>query len=224
MKQANALREENLLLTQTCANIFSSAYNELSLFLHHISAQLTQIHPCSTSCEYIENEQKKYNQLATEFSNQQIKFEEFSQQHSSQLLTLISNNQQETEDIQRCKHELEQEWNRIKTDLTICQNQLSQARTKSVEFKSKLESVQTWFDDTSSLTTTVENHNEFEHIRIFKERLDNKYIDIINLKQDYTNIEQQNEHVIEEKVNPVKEQFIEMDSKWTQLNDQIQEQ
>jgi hypothetical protein len=95
---------------------------------------------------------------------------------------------------------------------------------KSVEFNSKLENVQIWFDDKSNLTTTVENNDEFEHIRIFKEHLDNKYIDIINLKQDYTDIEQQNEYVIEEKVNLVEEQLIEMDSKWTHLNEQIQEQ
>jgi hypothetical protein len=217
MKQANDLREENILLTHKCANTFWSEYNELSLFLNHISAQLIQIRPCSTSCEYIEHEQNKYNQLATDFSNQQIKFQEFFQQHSLQLLNLILNNQQETEDIQRCIHELEQQLNRIQTDLTICQKELSEAMIKSVEFNSKLENVQIWFDDKSNLTTTVENNDEFEHIRIFKEHLDNKYIDIINLKQDYTDIEQQNEYVIEE-------QLIEMDSKWTQLNEQIQEQ
>jgi len=224
MKQANDLREENILLTHKCANTFWSEYNELSLFLNHISAQLIQIRPCSTSCEYIEHEQNKYNQLATDFSNQQIKFQEFFQQHSLQLLNLILNNQQETEDIQRCIHELEQEWNRIQTDLTICHKELSEAMIKSVEFNSKLENVQIWFDDKSNLTTTVENNDEFEHIRIFKEHLDNKYIDIINLKQDYTDIEQQTANIIEEKTNHVQEQFGEIDSKWMQLKDQIQEQ
>jgi len=60
MKRANDLHEENLLLTQTCANQFWSEYNELSIFLNHISKQLSEIHPYSTSREYIEHEQEKY--------------------------------------------------------------------------------------------------------------------------------------------------------------------
>jgi hypothetical protein len=218
MKQANDLCEENLLLTQSCANSFWSEYNELSLFLNNISQQLSQIHPRSTSREYIEHEQEKFNRLMNEFSTKQIKFQELLQKHSLQLLTLISTNQQETEDIQRYVNELEQEWNRIQTDLSICQTELSEAMMKSVDFNAKLESVSTWFDDASSLPTTI------EHIRTFKEHLDNKYIDIVNLKQDYTDIEQQNEYITEEKTNLVEEQLVEIDSKWTQLNDKIQEQ
>jgi len=96
---------------------------------------------------------------------------------------------------------------------------------KSNEFNAKLESVSTWFDDTSSLTTDIQDkNNEFERIRTVKEHLDKKYMDIINLKQVYTDIEQENEYVTEEKANPVEEQFGEIDSKWTQLNDKIQEQ
>jgi len=226
MKQANDLHEENLLLIQTTANQFWSEYNELSIFLDNISKQLLEIHPCSTSYEYIEHEQEKYNQLITDFLNKQIKYQEFLQQYSLQLLTLISNNQQETEDIQCCIHELEQKWNRIQTDLNTCQNQLSEAMIKSAEFNAKLESVSIWFDETSSLTTTIEddNNNQFEHIRTVKENLDKKYMDIVNLKQDYTDIEQQNEYVMEEKTNLIQEQFEEIDLKWTQLNDKIQEQ
>jgi chromosome segregation ATPase len=226
MKQANDLHEENLLLIQTTANQFWSEYNELSIFLDNISKQLLEIHPCSTSYEYIEHEQEKYNQLITDFLNKQIKYQEFLQQYSLQLLTLISNNQQETEDIQCCIHELEQKWNRIQTDLNTCQNQLSEAMIKSAEFNAKLESVSTWFDETSSLTTTIEddNNNQFEHIRTVKENLDKKYMDIVNLKQDYTDIEQQNEYIMEEKTNLIQEQFEEIDLKWTQLNDKIQEQ
>ena len=213
MKQTNDLREKNLLLTQSCANIFLTECNELSLFLNTISQQLSQIHPHSTSREYIEHEQDKYNQLLNEFLNKKDKFQEFLQQHSLQLLTLISSNQQETEDIQRYINDLEQQWNQIQTDLDLCQNELSQAMIKVVDFNAKLESVSTWFDDSSTLPTTI------EHIRTFKEHLDNKYIDIVNLKQDYTDIEQ-----TEEKTNLVEEQLVEIDSKWTQLNDKIQEQ
>ncbi|CAF4196928.1 unnamed protein product [Rotaria sordida] len=95
---------------------------------------------------------------------------------------------------------------------------------KSNELNTKLENVSTWFNDKSSFTTNIGTNNELEDIRIFKEHLDDKYIDIINLKQDYTDIEQQNEFIIEEKPNIVEEQFVEIDSKWAQLKDKIQEQ
>ncbi len=221
MKRANDLHEENILLTQKTANQFWSEYNELSIFLDDISKKLIEIHPCSTSCEYIEHEQEKYNQLIKNFLNKKIKFQEFLQQYSLQLLTLISNNQQETQEIQCYIQELKQKWDQIQTNLNICQNQLLEAMIKSTEFNAKLENVSTWFDETSSLTTSNEdNKNEFEHIRTVKEHLDKKYIDIINLKQDYTDIEQQ----MEEKVNLVEEQLVDFDSKWIQLNDKIQEQ
>lgn len=219
MKQSNDLQGESLLLTQTITTQFWSEYTELSKFLDNISKELLEIHPCSTSSEHIEHEREKYNELITKFSNKQIKFREFLQQHSVQLLSLISNNQQETTDVQYSIHELEQKWNDVQRDLNICQQQLSQAMIKSSEFNAKLESVSTWFDETSSLPTTSKdnNNNDFEHIRTVKEDLDKKYMDIVNLKQDYTNIEQQNESIIEE-------QFEEIDSKWTKLNDKIQEQ
>ncbi|CAF2993985.1 unnamed protein product [Rotaria sp. Silwood2] len=236
MKQANDIRTENLLLTQTCGNTFWSQYNELSTFLNNIDKQLLQIRPRSTSREHIEHEKEKYNQLMNDFSNNEIKFKEILHEHSALLLTLISNNQEETEDIQRNLNELEQEWNRIEINLNQCQNQLEQAMIESNEFNTKLECVSTWFDDTSFPLTTEDN-NEFERIRIFKEHLDCKYLDIINLKQDYTDIEQhkqqrndgtiqQDQHDMEEneKTNLVEEQLINIDSKWTQLNDKIQEQ
>ncbi|CAF3411588.1 unnamed protein product [Rotaria sp. Silwood1] len=235
MKKANDIRTENLLLTQTCASTFWSQYNELSTFLNNIDKQLSQIRPRSTSREHIEHEKEKYNQLMNDFSTSEIKFKEILQQHGVLLLTLISNNQEETEDIQRNLNELEQEWNRIETNLHQCQNQLEQAMIESTEFNTKLERVSTWFDDTS-FPLTMDNDNEFERIRIFKEHLDCKYLDIINLKQDYTDIEQhkqqrtdgtiqQDQHDMEEaeKTNLVEEQLINIDSKWTQLNDKIQE-
>ncbi|CAF2636953.1 unnamed protein product [Rotaria sp. Silwood2] len=224
MKQTNDLREENLLLTQVCANKFWSEYNELSTILNNISQQLSQIRPRSTSRQYLENEQEKYNQLVKDFSNNEIKYQEILQKYGLQLLTLISDNQQETDDIHRCLYELVQQWNQLQTDLNICQQELKQSMIKSDELNAKLENVSTWFDDKSSFTTNIETNNEFEHIRTFKEHLDNKYIDIINLKQDYTDVEQQNEYVIQEKPNIVEEQFVEIDSKWTQLKDKIQEQ
>lgn len=219
MKQSNDLQGENLLLTQTISNQFWSEHTELSIFLDNISKELLEIHLSSTSSEHIDYEQEKFNQLLTKFANKKIQYQEFLQQHCLHLLSLISNNQQETTDIQCSIKELEEKWNRIEKDLNIFQQQLSQAMIRSSEFNAKLESVSTWFDETSSLPTTIQdnNTNDLEHIRTVKEDLDKKYIDIVNLKQDYTNIDQQNEHIIEE-------QFEEIDSKWTQLNDKIQEQ
>jgi chromosome segregation ATPase len=233
MKQANDIRTENLLLTQTCANTYWSQHTELSTFLTNLEKQLLEIRPRSTSREHIEREKAKYNQIANDLSTNQIKFKEILEQHSSYLLALIANNPEESEDIQRSINELESEWNRIENNLKTCQNELEQAMIESAEFNSKLERVSTWFDDTSFPITT-ENQNEFERIRTFKEHLDCKYLDIVNLKQDYTDIEQHKQQRIDgsikhdaeenEKTNLVEEQLIHIDSKWTQLNDQIQEQ
>jgi len=236
MKQANDIRTENLLLTQTCANTYWSEHNELSTNLNNIEKQLSQIRPRSTSREHIEREKDKYNQLSNDLLINKIKYQEILHQHSSQLLALISNNPEESKEIQHSLNELEQEWNRIENNFTICQNELDQAMIESAEFNSKLERVSTWFDDTS-FPITIENNNEFQHIRTFKEHLDCKYLDIVNLKQDYTDIEQhkqqridgtiqQDEHDMEEheKTNLVEQQLSNIDSKWTQLNDKIQEQ
>jgi DNA repair exonuclease SbcCD ATPase subunit len=236
MKQANDIRTENILLTQACANTFWSQHTDLSTVLNKIEKQLLQIRPRSTSREHIEREKEKYQQLANEFSSHQIQFQEILNQHSSQLLSLISNNPEESEDIQRNLNELGQEWNRIQTNLNTCQNELQQAMFESAEFNSKLERVSTWFDDTS-FPTTINDNNEFERIRTFKEHLDCKYLDIVNLKQDYTDIEQhkqqridgriqQDQHDMEEneKTNLVEEQLINIDSKWSQLNGKIQDQ
>ncbi|CAF1503793.1 unnamed protein product [Adineta steineri] len=219
MKQANDLREENLLLIQACTNIFWSEHNQLFTLLNHLSTKLKQIYPCSTSCEYIKHEQEKYNQLIDDFSNYKIKFQDFLQKHSLQLLTLISDNQQDTEDIKRSIYDVEQQWNHVQIDLNTCQNDLSQAMKKSIEFNSKLDNVSTWLNE----KTNIENNNDFEQIRMFKEHLDDKYIDLINLKQDYTDIEQQNEHITKDKHHLVEEQLLQMDSKWLQLNDKMQE-
>jgi DNA repair exonuclease SbcCD ATPase subunit len=236
MKQANDIRTENLLLTQTCANTYWSQHNDLSTFLNNLEKELSQIRPRSTSREHIEREKEKYNELSNDLTNNQIKFQEIFQQHSSQLLSLISNNPEESEDIRRSLHELENEWNRVENNLKTCHNELEQAMIESAEFNSKLERVSTWFDDTS-LPTANDNDNEFERIRTFKEHLDCKYLDIVNLKQDYTDIEQhkqqridgtiqQDEHDMEEheKTNLVEQQLSNIDSKWTQLNEKIQEQ
>jgi len=236
MKQANDIRTENLLLTQTCANTYWSQHNELSTFLNNIEKQLSQIRPRSTSREHIEREKDKYNQLANDLSMNEIKFQEILEQHSLQLLALISNNPEESEDIQRSVNELEQEWHRVQNNFKTCQNELDQAMIESAEFNSKLERVSTWFDDTS-FPITIENNNEFERIRTFKEHLDCKYLDIVNLKQDYIDIEQHKQQQIDgtikqvehnkeenEKTNLVEQQLINIDSKWTQLNEKIQEQ
>lgn len=224
MKEANALREESLLLTQACASTFWSEYNELLTNLNNISNQLSQIRRRSTSSQQLEQEKEKCDQLTKGLSDNQIKFQEILQTLSVQLLTLISNNQQETDDIQHCLHDLEQEWNRVALDLNNCQDELTQSIIKSAELNAKLENVSTWLEDTTSFTTNIEKNNDLEHIKIFKEHLENKYIDIMNIKQDYTDIEQPNEHAAEEQKNLVEEQLVEIDSKWTQLNEKIQEQ
>ena len=219
MKQANDLRQENILLTQTCANQFWLEYNGLCAFLEQLSSRLLKIRPCSTLPEHIEHEQRKQHQLTIEFSDHRSKLERVMQQHSAQLLALIADNQQETEGI-RCRvNQLEELWARVEKDLAICQNELTQAMMKSVEFNSKLEHVSTWFDQTAAPETTTDGSNELDRIRTFKEHLDNKFIDIVNLKQEYTDIEQQNNEV-----NAVEEQLMEIDSKWSQLNEKIQEQ
>ncbi|CAF3599478.1 unnamed protein product [Adineta steineri] len=235
MKQANDIRTENLLLTQACATTFWSQHSELSTFLNNTEKQLTKIRPRSTSREHIQRESQKYNQLANDFSNEKIKFQEILEQHTSQLLTLIANNPEESNDIERNIQELKQEWNRIETNLNTCHNELQQAMIESTEFNSKLERVSTWFDDTA-IPSIVNDNNEFERIRTFKEHLDCKYLDIVNLKQDYTDIEQhkqqridgtiqQDEHDMEEneKTNLVEEQLVNIDSKWVELNGKIQE-
>ena len=228
MKEANDIRTEKLLLTQAYAETYWSQHNELSTFLNNIEKQLSQIRPRSTSREHIEREKEKYNQLSNEFNEQQMKFQELLQQHSSHLLTLISSNPEESEEVQHSLNDLEQEWNNIQTNFHTCQQELEQAMIESAEFNSKLERVTTWFDDTS-FPTTIEDNNEFERIRTFKEHLDCKYLDIINLKQDYTDIEQHkqnDEHDMEEneKTNLIEDQLINIDSKWTELNGKIQEQ
>lgn len=229
MKQANDIRTENLLLTQTCANTYWSQHNELSTFLNNFQKQLSQIRPRSTSREHIQREKDKYNQLIDDFSTNQIKYQEILEQHSSQLLALISNNPEESEDIQRSITDLEQEWNQAKTNLKTYQNEFEQAMIESAEFNSKLERVSTWFDDTP-FPIDLDTNNEFERIRTFKEHLDCKYLDIVNLKQDYTDIEQHKQQHDEpdmeenEKTNLVEQQLSSIDIKWTQLNDKIQEQ
>ena len=235
MKQANDLRTENLLLTQACANHFWSEQNELSAALDAIDKQLGQIRPRSTSREHIEREKEKFQQLLDHFSGNEQKFREILEQHSVQLLTLIESNPEESEEVQRCLNLLEQEYHRIQNNFKTCQNELDQAMIESAEFNAKLERVSTWFDDTSFQTAT-DDQNEFERIRTFKEHLDCKYLDIVHLKQDYTEIEQNKQErpdgavpstVIEkeenEKTTLVEEQLGEMDSKWTQLNEKIQE-
>ncbi|CAF1300148.1 unnamed protein product [Rotaria magnacalcarata] len=235
MKQANDIRTENLLLAQTCANTFWSEHGEISSFLNNISKQLSQIRPRSTSREHIEHEKEKFNQVINDFSNYETKFKEILEQHGSILLTLVANNPEEAEEVQHSLNELEQEWNRTETNLNTCQNQLEQAMIESAEFNSKLERVSTWFDDTT-IPISVEDNDEFERIRVFKEHLDCKYLDIINLKQDYTDIEQHKQQTdgttIEDNKNNIKEkektnivelQLDNIDSKWTHLNDKIHE-
>ena len=236
MKQANDIRTENLLLTQACANTFWTQHSELATFLDNVEKQLSQIRPRSTSREHIEREKHKYNQLVNDFTAQQTKFQEILHEQSLQLLTLIANNPEEIEEVQRNLHELEQEWNRIQTNFETCEQELQQAMVESAEFNSKLERVSTWFDDTS-VPTSVNDNDEFERIRTFKEHLDCKYLDIINLKQDYTDIEQRKQQSLggkipqdnrdmeeTEKTNLVEEQLSNIDSKWNELNGKIQEQ
>ncbi|CAF4196913.1 unnamed protein product [Rotaria sordida] len=160
MKQTNELREENLLLTQVCSNKFWSEYNELSIILNNISQQLLQIRPRSSSRQYLENEQEKYNQLIKDFSNNEIKYQDILQKYSLQLLTLISSNQQETDDIYRYLYELEQQWKHLEIDLNTCQQELTQSMIKSNELNTKLENVSTWFNDKSSFTTNIGTNNE----------------------------------------------------------------
>ncbi|CAF3366835.1 unnamed protein product [Rotaria socialis] len=235
MKQANDIRTENLLLTQACANTFWSEHGEISSFLNNISKQLSQIRPRSTSRDHIEHEREKFNQVIDDFSNNETKFKEILEQHGSILLTLVANNPEEAEEVQHSLNELEQEWNRMETNLSRCQKQLEQAMIESAEFNSKLERVSTWFDDTT-IPISVEDNDEFERIRVFKEHLDCKYLDIINLKQDYTDIEQhkqqtdgtaiednKNNTKEKEKTNIVELQLDNIDSKWAHLNDKIHE-
>ncbi|CAF3465466.1 unnamed protein product [Rotaria socialis] len=235
MKQANDIRTENLLLTQACANTFWSEHGEISSFLNNISKQLSQIRPRSTSRDHIEHEREKFNQVIDDFSNNETKFKEILEQHGSILLTLVGNNPEEAEEVQHSLNELEQEWNRMETNLSRCQKQLEQAMIESAEFNSKLERVSTWFDDTT-IPISVEDNDEFERIRVFKEHLDCKYLDIINLKQDYTDIEQhkqqtdgtaiednKNNTKEKEKTNIVELQLDNIDSKWAHLNDKIHE-
>ena len=234
MKQSNDIRTENLLLIQTCADKFWSQHADLSSLLNHIDKQLSRIRPRSTSREHIEREKEKFNQLINDFSNHQIKFKEILEQHSTLLLTLISDNRVESDDIRRNLNELEQEWHRIQTNLNIRQNELEQAMIESSEFNSRLESVATWFDKIS-VPTMNDNDDEFERIRTFKEHLDCKYLDIVHLKQDYTDIEQQrNDQTTQQNRNQLKEnedrtnlvdkQLTNIDTKWSQLNGQILEQ
>ena len=220
----NDLREAKLLLIEVCSNKFWLECNALSTFLYDFSQKSLQICLCSISRQYFQHEQKKLHQLRNDFSNNQIKFQEILQQHSRQLLTLISNNQQETEDIQRCLHKLEQEWTHAQTDFNAYQNNLTQTMIKLEEFNAKFPNVTTWFDYISSYATSIETDNEIEHCRIFKEQLDNKYIDIVKLKQDHTDIEQQNEYLLVKTSSFVEEKLLEIDFKWTQLDNKIQEQ
>ena len=238
MKQANELRTENLLLTQACANQFWSEHHELSANLQAMGKELAEIRPRSTSREHIEREQDRYKQLLDDFSNNQQKFQEILEHSSAQLLTLISTNPDETEEIQRSLDDLKNEYQRVETHLHTCQNELERAMIESAEFNAKLERVSTWFDDTA-LDTTGKANDEFERIRTFKENLDCKYLDIVNLRQDFTDIEhhrQQQQRVDEAKREPeqkhvetvkthlVEEQLDTIDSKWSQLNEKIQEQ
>lgn len=236
MKEANDIRTDNLLLTQACAATFWTQHADLATFLDNVEKQLLQIRPRSTSREHIERERQKYNQLASEFAAQQIRFHETLNEHGAQLLALVTSNPDESDEVRRNLHELEQEWHRIQSNFETCEQELQQAMLESAEFNSKLERVSTWFDDTP-IPTMDNDKDEFERIRTFKEHLDCKYLDIVNLKQDYTDIEQhkqqridgtiqQNEHAMKEndKTNLVEEQLINIDSKWTELNGKIQEQ
>ena len=121
MKQANDLRDENLVLTQSCAERFWSMRDDLMIFLHDTSEQLREIHPTSTSREHIEREQEKYQQLLNAGSQQRIKFDELMDQDSVQLLTLIDHNPEDSAVIYHSLDELKEQWNRVQTDLQACE-------------------------------------------------------------------------------------------------------
>ncbi|CAF4928530.1 unnamed protein product, partial [Rotaria socialis] len=80
---------------------------------------------------------EKFNQVIDDFSNNETKFKEILEQHGSILLTLVGNNPEEAEEVQHSLNELEQEWNRMETNLSRCQKQLEQAMIESAEFNSK---------------------------------------------------------------------------------------
>ena len=240
MKQANDLRDENLVLTQSCAERFWSMRDDLMIFLHDTSEQLREIHPTSTSREHIEREQEKYQHLSNAVSQQRMKFDELMDQDSVQLLTLIDHNPEDSAVIYHSLDELKEQWNRVQTDLQACEQELTQAIMKLTTFNAQLERVTTWLDDASFTTATTtspegqENHDELERIHHFKERLDGKYLDIVHLKQDYTAIEPSKQHTINatsssppgivDKGKVVEDQLTDIDSKWSQLNGRIQEQ
>jgi len=225
MKQANDIRTENLLLTQTCANTYWSEHTELSKYLEQIEQDLSKIRTRSTSHEHIEREKSKFIQLTNEFEQQHLKYRQILDEHSSQLLTLIENNIEECQDVQRSRNDLENEWIRVQQHFHTCQQDFDQAMIESAEFNSKLERVSNWFDDASIPPTAANDTNEFERIRTFKEHLDCKYLDIVNLKQDYTDIEQakQPDKIDDDRTNVVEQQLTTIDTKWSQLNEQIQE-
>ena len=227
MKQANDLRMENLLLTQTCASQFWSEQNQITSRLEQIEKELSKIRPRSTSREHVEREREKFDELNKEYVENEEKLQNLLQQQSLQLLTLINNNPDECGDIQGCINELQQDSQRLEQQFRICRDELEQAMIESAEFNAKLERVSTWFDDTS-FPIGIDENNEFERIRTFKEHLDCKYLDIVHLKQDFSDIEQnRGEHLDlpeRSKTNLVETQLDQIDSKWSQLNEQIQEQ
>ena len=238
IEQATDLRDENLILTQACVERFWSMHDDLMIFLNDAAQQLLEIHPTSTSREHIEREQEKYQRLSDLSSQQRLKFDEIIEQHSVQLLTLVGDNPEESAVIDQSLDELKEQWHRVQTDLKACEQELAQAMMKSTAFNAQLERVATWLDDASFATTTVaegkENNDELEHIRNFKEHLDGKYLDIVHLKQDYTAIEPFKQHAMNgtspsqaenaEKSKFVEDQLTVIDSKWSQLNGQIQDQ
>ncbi|CAF0917768.1 unnamed protein product, partial [Didymodactylos carnosus] len=152
------------------------------------------------------------------------------------LLELCQNDL-DKDDIHRSIKELDHEWSDIKLKLDNCQLELETSMTKSIEFNKKLDNVSIWFDNIEQLAPFLRQDDEsqlivdesFEQIRTAKDHLDCKYLDIIHLQQDYTDILQKRSdddylpEIQMKQENIIHEQLSSIDAKWNQINEQIQE-
>lgn len=223
MKRANDLRRENLLLTESCATKFWSDQSDLSSSFDRLQRALNELRPRSTSEEHIHGENEKFHRLFDEFLVEEEKLRFLLHHDAVQLLSLISANRTECEEIEQSVQQLKDDCQHLRDLFERSKNEIDRAMIESAEFNGKLQKVSNWFDD-PSISSAINDENQFEHIRTFKEHLDCKYFDLIHLKQDFNDIEQRRNSIEEDKVKFVEEQLEQIDTKWSELNGKVQEQ
>lgn len=207
IKEENQSRQEFLQSILSSAEGFWRSFEFFSEFLNRVDENLSKIDlKHSTSGESLQI-------LRNELIRENVDFEDFLDRQFSDLISLIEKNSKQKEEIHRCVDELSKRWKQIDENLKTAQD-------KTVKFNvltNEVERVVNWFEDVSlaEINNVMERNDNFDFLRTFKENLSWKYLDLVHLRQDFCDLD-------ENQLN--ENQWTNVDSKWNHLNDQIQEQ